>query len=351
MNFSNALYQSACAFIAGLAASAYRKFDRGIEQLDVYEAIPQNTLEEITDKKIAPETIKKIRRCVRNFNLFLPTAIGCTTPIIYEIATHEKNPENLLFTLPSAFAGYFAGKGIYRLKRRKFRREIEALREISANPDSIEKYLTGEQKEVVVKSLEGIEDEVFAGTFTPEKSVNLRGMYESITTDQKLYTPLLIKWSFAKFGKIAEKALLARNLSQFYEPELPKDGNWHMIACNTSGDFLPTRSSVVFRRGGGNLYVEEVKIDRTQIVEDDRSKGVMVGTSGVNVTEISEYPWNPGKNYGNLADIVEQNSKDKNRILMNTPEDCPGGARRIILQSTIMEKIAESTLKDKEERK
>ena len=243
--------------------------------------------------------------------------------------------ENVLISVPSAYLGFAAGVLTHRIKGREFRKEMGIAKEMKRNPDSIESYLTPDERSTIRTSLEQIEQGMFEGSFNPLTSKPLFLIYSTVIERNKVYTPLVTQWSLKEVEKAISFGKLQKDLKDFYETPLPIEGS---IATASLTPLVIDRPTRVFVKEGDKFYSLDVSWKNIQIIERDKTKEVSICGTAPDLRKIQEESWKP--NYKTLAHIVEEHGRDANRVIMLAPENTSLELQGAILTQNYMEELA-----------
>lgn len=335
MNTYQLVNEALGGFVAGIAVSRYAARNRDLESKIDYclTLAPAKMRETMREKGITQETRDRFKSINTKLHFFLPYIGGVSYAALSTIVSlgQWKFAENMVVALPSVYLGYAVGAGINSFIVRKQRKELAIAKAIQEKPETLESYLSPDEKQKIEQALAGAEQEIAEGTHNPVSSPHILALHRIVSAHQEVYAPLIYQWSLQKYKETVSLGSTQQKLRNFYDDPSPLAGT---IACGVLLGEEVQGEARVFRKQGNMFYIDAVAWKDFGMIEREQQGIEVIGTSPT-VHELKQQPWNA--DYHSLARLVEKEGKGYWMILMHAPETTSRSVRAMILTNTYVD--------------
>lgn len=226
---NNIIYSAGAGFAAGLAIGLNSKYQSLEDNLELLDAFPKEAREKagMNDEQMA-----STKKANKRMKYFMPLSLGYiggfASTVISSGNLHlDQLGENVAVSIPFAYLGAYTGRIINRVKNRKRRKEnkerikeVRIYKQIIEDLEHTEQYLPESIRQTHDGALSKIEQMILAGedpTKDPEYARSLSQMYDSVTKPATVYSQFALAWSVKKTEETIERAVLQREMTQFFE--------------------------------------------------------------------------------------------------------------------------------------
>lgn len=363
MNLQEILASVGINFAAGFSWGFIGLAEKLNDRIDLVE---YGMKKEEREKKGYDQSKIKYVRGIASINRFMfPLAFGLS----YSVYNNPNlNAENYGVAIPSAIAGSLVGglagkvfrnwrnkdedekelrAGIKELK--KIQKKFGISSEAVIDPENLDKYLLNEEQQARFnQAFSDLEKTVVEGHEidkdgepTERFQAAMKIMYETLTENNKPYSQALLKWSAKKWGKIVDRAVAQRKVSEFYELKLcnecPKAGECEDKACKNIE--LPQATTLgkaeharvkVFVREGDEFYTADLEWPELKMVRFDEQRAELYSPGKINFTCRERTPWTG--DYRRIAEQALEAGKSGYSVIMaKFPAGFPEPIKKLIL--------------------
>lgn len=164
-------------------------------------------------------------------------------------------------------------------------------------------------------------------------------MYEAITGNRKIYTPLLLDWSLRKFKETIDHAKTQRGVKDFYDLDPPIPGLMSAVFG------AATKPKVrVFSKEGDKLYVEGTAWGSLKNVDNLQTFRAAFESLPDLVREETAYF--DSNAYRKIADRMAAEKDEYTFVLLKGSPNVPPSAKKISVFGTLMTEYSDNDGED-----